>query len=380
MSKNNKKVRVGLLVYSSQTGLGYQTLALARMLKPYKIMHVDLSMYNQFPVNPDVYNDLCTYKRDVVGTPRDDDFAWLATDVDVVFICETPINWNGLNVIRAKGAKSVIQYNYEFLNYYRQPNLPKPDLLLSPSDWYINKVRRDNFAPVVLLRPPLVDFEAFKGSDKLKARKRLNASVHIQGRPTLGDRNGTKTFLDVVEVIEKRKRLKLEYYVYGQLPNAQDRTTWQVYGQYKDQLDRFRTSKQLEGRFKYYVNTPKQTTMYAKGEVLVLPRKYGGLCLPMNEALASAMPTVMPDITPNRQFLPKEWLVPAKKAGYITTHSPIPFCEVDPKDVVAVVDNIRRNIKKHASMALELAQNFNATKLRKKYIDVFLNLLNNKYD
>jgi glycosyltransferase involved in cell wall biosynthesis len=47
------------------------------------------------------------------------------------------------------------------------------------------------------------------------------------------------------------------------------------------------------------------------GGVLVMPRKYGGLCLPMNEAIAAGMPVIATDISPNNSWLPTSWLVPS---------------------------------------------------------------------
>lgn len=38
---------------------------------------------------------------------------------------------------------------------------------------------------------------------------------------------------------------------------------------------------------------------------MILPRKYAGLCLPMNEALMSGLPVIMTDIEPNNVILPK---------------------------------------------------------------------------
>jgi len=44
-----------------------------------------------------------------------------------------------------------------------------------------------------------------------------------------------------------------------------------------------------------------------------MPRRYGGACLPMNEALAAGLPVIMTDVDPNNKILPKEWLVSASK-------------------------------------------------------------------
>ena len=61
-------------------------------------------------------------------------------------------------------------------------------------------------------------------------------------------------------------------------------------------------------------DTPNYWDNY-RGDVLIMPRRFGGLCLPVNEALAAGMPAIMPNISPN-EWLPTEWLV---NAGWCTT-------------------------------------------------------------
>src|SRR5581483_7515404 len=61
-------------------------------------------------------------------------------------------------------------------------------------------------------------------------------------------------------------------------------------------------------------NIANYEDIYKKGSVLVLPRKYGGNCLPMNEALSAGMPVIMSNISPQADFLPDKWLVDAKES------------------------------------------------------------------
>lgn len=74
------------------------------------------------------------------------------------------------------------------------------------------------------------------------------------------------------------------------------------------------------------------------GGVLVLPRKYGGLCLPINEAIASGMPVIATDISPNNTWLPKEWLVPAGHAGSFKCKKPITYYEANLKMLAKKID------------------------------------------
>lgn len=53
--------------------------------------------------------------------------------------------------------------------------------------------------------------------------------------------------------------------------------------------------------------------LYRWYDAMILPRRYAGACLPMNEALAAGLPVIMTDTDPNNKILPPYWLVPAEK-------------------------------------------------------------------
>jgi len=70
-------------------------------------------------------------------------------------------------------------------------------------------------------------------------------------------------------------------------------------------------------------------TIYALGDAMVMPRKYGGNCLPLNEALSSGMPVIMTDVLPNSHLLPLEWLVPARIEGSFAPRFNIDIYQAD---------------------------------------------------
>ncbi len=51
---------------------------------------------------------------------------------------------------------------------------------------------------------------------------------------------------------------------------------------------------------------PNYWDLYADADVLVLPRRYGGLCLPAQEATASGLALIMSDAEPQRSIWPAE--------------------------------------------------------------------------
>jgi glycosyltransferase involved in cell wall biosynthesis len=48
----------------------------------------------------------------------------------------------------------------------------------------------------------------------------------------------------------------------------------------------------------------EQQTLYEGFDALIMPRRYGGLCLPMNEALTSGLPVIMSDTSQQRRSPP----------------------------------------------------------------------------
>jgi glycosyltransferase involved in cell wall biosynthesis len=71
-----------------------------------------------------------------------------------------------------------------------------------------------------------------------------------------------------------------------------------------------------------------QAELYTRVDALILPRRYGGLCLPMNEALLSGLPVIMPDCSPNNDVLPERWLVPGTVKGQFMTRTMIDLFQV----------------------------------------------------
>jgi glycosyltransferase involved in cell wall biosynthesis len=69
--------------------------------------------------------------------------------------------------------------------------------------------------------------------------------------------------------------------------------------------------------------------LYRNFDAMIMPRRYGGACLPMNESLASGIPVIMTNIDPNNKVLPAEWLVPAKHNGSFMTRTKIDLYNAD---------------------------------------------------
>lgn len=347
-------MKIGLLAYSSNTGLGYQTLDFYKNMSPEKVLLVDLSKFNGMETHHDRY-----YRPRITdGFPTDEDCEWLTDGVDIIFVCETPLNFKLFEIARRKGVKSVLQYNYEFLNYFKDRSLPAPDIFASPSLWEMEKVKELGLGKVVYLPVP-VDLEKIP----FRSFEKAETFVHILGRPAAHDRNGAIEYLEAIKTLPEYYRSKIFY----QTPVEQN--TKKIFEPIERKLEEVKSL--LGERLEIVVDCKDNREMYKNGEILVLPRKYGGLCLPLWEALSAGMPTIMTDIDPNNKILPKEWLVESYLSGEIYTHSAIPFYSPRVPDLVSAMLRVSKNIKEHNIIARKLAINFSWELQKSRYLTLF---------
>lgn len=304
-------MKIGLLAYSTDTGLGIQTMNFYKHMKPHKTLIADLSNFNGMETHHERMTDNPSGEvRVAMGIPDCTFMDWLTDDVDIVFVCETPLNYCLFEKAEAKGVKTVLQYNYEFLDYLQAPDKPKPSVLAAPSIWHKKDVEAANFAPVIDLPVPTdatnIDYREIS---------ECRTMFHIAGKQAVHDRNGTMTFIEAAVKCGN----KFKYVIYAQ---QLDGTTETLIEKAQAKID-----------LTVIYNTPDYFDMYKDGDVMVMPRKYGGLCLPMQEALVAGIPVIMPDVEPNGYRLPKQWLVKATYSHSFMTRTQIEIFETDPNQL-----------------------------------------------
>lgn len=348
-------MKIGLLAYSSKTGLGYQTRDFAKHMNPSKVLVADLSRLNGMPVDHSWAGGY-EHKIDRCESPNYLDkknVEWLVDGMDVVFVCETPLNHYLFEYARRMGKKSVQQYNWEFLDYHRDRNKPAPDILAAPSYWKLREMRAMDIAKVVHWPVP-IDLDLFP----LRAEPSEEFTfVHVIGRPAAYDRNGTLEFLEAFN------RLPEEYgaRVFVQPPTDPRARTH--YKEVEHALNRIKRSN-----FQIIENEPDNTKMYAAGHVQVLPRRYGGLCIPMWESLASGMPVIMTDVSPNDMELPPDWLVPATHKGDFMAMTKIDLYSADAMRLAACMLDSVYHHERDRKEARQLAEARSWQSLKKHYL------------
>jgi hypothetical protein len=341
-------MRLGIIARSDNTGLGNQTKELVDMLSPDKVMLINSISFNKNKQYPDRYKEYnCYYVR---GFPKTHDINDFLKDLDVVLTCETFYNNSFVSIARKKGVKTFLQYNYEFLDYLQRPDQELPDALIAPSLWGFEAVTEafGSKSRVIHLPPPTTPdlFLTAKSNNLTKDHKRL---LHIGGKAAHLDRNGTNT------VIEMLKYSKSDY---------------ELVIKSQSKLD----IKINDSRLSIDTNSPdNKQDLYSGFDAMILPRRYAGLCLPMNEALLSGLPVFMTDISPNYTILPKSWLVPSKKIDEFKARTMIDVYEADPEALAKVIDDYVNDANKieQKQKAFEIGiNNFATENLKQKYLDI----------
>ena len=340
-------MRLGIIARSDNTGLGNQTRELVGMLNPEKILLINSSFFNQNEQHPEWYAGYNCITTDR-GFPRQGEIKGFLQNLDVVISCETFYSQQFIDMARLAGIKTILQYNYEFLGNLQNKDWSLPDVLLAPSTWHIDDIRGlyGNVCEIIYLPPP-TDAELFKDVRNINAQDHKKI-LHIAGKAAVKDRNGTETVIKMLEYSREDYKLVIK----TQTP-----------------LDIKSTDERIIIETK---NVANKQDLYSGYDAMVLPRRYAGLCLPMNEALMSGMPVFMPRVSPNTTVLPDEWTLEAERIDRFKAKATVDVWSVNPKHLGRLVDNYIVSDKQAIkTKAFELGfKHFSRESLKEKYLNI----------
>lgn len=296
-------MRVGLIARSDRTGLGNQTRNLARMIRPDEIMLINSTVFNHNEQHPEIYAQYSV--TEINGFPTNAQVIEWLRGVDLVITCEVFYNPMFVDLAKKMGVKTINHFNWEFADYLRQPELTLPDKLVSPSKWHFEDARR-LWGNVEYLPTPVFvdDFEEVRKHNMSRTGKKR--FLHIAGRPAVNDRNGTEDLIQAMRYSSEDFELVIKAQV-GSIVNT-----------FNDPRIIIDTS-----------SPENEVELYRDFDAMILPRRYGGQCLPMTEALCAGLVVLMTDVAPNDSVLPKHWLIEAKKVGTFMTRTLIDLYTVD---------------------------------------------------
>lgn len=346
-------MRIGLIGRGDYTGLAIQTRAYAKHLAPSKVLLVDLSRHSAVPPKATGYEQVPLVMRwndrkypDVTVT-QDYFIDEFLKDLDVVITAETPYNYYLFSRAKELGVASVLIPNFEFLDYMAHDDLPKPDLFLLPSQWRQGWIEDRLGGCRIRYLPVPVDTDVFQWTDG-RDRQQI---CHIVGTGTGEDRNGTASSILAMEHLDDMQL------------NVKSQRPWRSSVGSNVSMSQRRVENHAD--------------LYGNEAFFLMPRKFGGLCLPMQESMALGMVPIMTNCDPNDRILPKSCLIPAIHEGTLMTRSLIDVWGVNPENVAETVRNLAKSddiyieakeaVRKHV-------ESISWKSLLGEYIDVLSNI------
>jgi glycosyltransferase involved in cell wall biosynthesis len=315
-------VRIGLFgARADERGLGRLTQDFFTHMAPDRTLVVDMAAHARgFAQHLDRYPG-ATVVRFNGGRFNDRMLEHFFTGLDVAVMYETAYDHRAYAVARSVGCATVLMAMPEFHRHLTE-RLPAPDAVWVPTGWLLDRFPAGT--PVV---PVPVEREAAEGGERgIGEPLRV---LHVAGHRATGDRNGTLVLLAALAHL--RGPVSVRVISQDQHPVRLPRTAPGV-----------TVEVVLGGMGDHH-------RLYDGADVLVMPRRYGGLCLPVQEALAAGLGVVMTDCAPNR-----EWpIAPVRSRPGTMIHTPggpIRLHDADPVDLARVIDRLAADAREVAEL------------------------------
>lgn len=226
------------------------------------------------------------------GGPTSEDIDWLLTDAQVVYTAETWYSTALPQIAAARGVRTVLHAMPEM------DGKEQADLTLIPTEW-----RHETMPHTVVLPVPIA-------TDRFttQPREQLTTLYHVASA-AMCDRNG----LDIVLATMAHVRSPIKLVI--RAPGQPGPTV----------IGPVRIEWLPHHHGPYFEAWPEGI------DALIMPRRFGGLCLPVQEAWAQGIPALMTDLDPQRNWISPDALVPAyiselahMKGGTIEVHDSDP--------------------------------------------------------
>ena len=318
-------MRIGLIARADTSGLSAKTHAFWRHMRPAKTLIVNMDEVpgvSTLPTELDRIQDanakpwtpLGYPKVEPVPDPVVDEFL---TGLDVVYTAETPYNYYLFERARELGVATVMHVNPEYLDNWVYRDVPCPTVYWLPTFWFDGEIARLVHPEPVRVVPVPVDMDASCDIQDIPIDQPIQL-VHYAGVVPSGDRNGTQLLMEAMHLV-KRDDVRLTIASQRGLGDEIPPHTSICVESYR---------------------WPKDLPI---GHVMVIPRRYGGLCLPMQEAMARSMMVLMSDVTPQSAILPPGQCIPTSLGETLWTGRLAILTKVAaPSDIATAIDSLTR--------------------------------------
>jgi glycosyltransferase involved in cell wall biosynthesis len=327
-----------------------------------KTLVVDMSAHNGNKQYPERYPTGAVFTN---GIPTLGDIEEFLQDLDCVFVAEAPYSYWLYERARQLGVKVAVAYNYEFFDWFKYPHLSKPDMLIAPSRWHYYDVQR--WCEQHNIKHQYLHWPVDRDKLPLRPITKAHTFLHVVGRAAAHDRNGTLTVIEAAKHVKSDAVIKMHF-------QGEQGIGHQVTHKLGDYQQAVESAQAAGARIEISVSDyDDYQDVYREGDVLLLPRRYGGNCLPMNEALSCGMPVVMTNVSPNNSFLDTTWLVDAQLEATFEPRTVIGIFSARPEDLAYKIDEFaamsESQMQAHSAIADGLAQSIDWKVMRKQYVD-----------
>jgi hypothetical protein len=295
-----------MLARCDDGGLGNVCAEFARHLGPERVLLVGMGRSARGLDRPGRFTglgcDVRTWPMGMLGQP--DALSFLLGGVDTVFTAETWYDPLVVAEARRRGVRTVLLAMPELYD-----GAQEADETYVPTAWRLDLVPGAKVLPVPVDR------------DRLRFRRRHRVrTLYHPASPAMLDRNGTGVLLAALELCEEEHHVVVRRDA-GPGEASVGRCAVEFRGRVED----------------YWLSYPDDA------DALVLPRRYAGLSLPMQEAASLGMLVVATDVSPQREWLPPQLRVAARqgtkhtmKGGRVAVHEP------SAEDLAHVLDRLAR--------------------------------------
>lgn len=317
MSETTRNVK-GAVVLATQQGLGIQAKSF-----------FDHGVFTEVYVQPHP-----RYENHYEWYPnRCKTYDELLDKCDTIFFIETPFDFNYVKRAHEKGKRTIMIAMYECTRY------PFPYIYDTIVGGSVLEAETYKDYPVKVITVPVDD------RIKWRLRERAITFVHNAGHGGLGGRNGTYNLLEAMKYVKSPIKL----IVRSQVP----------------------LKEVADPRIEYRYGDLPYESLFSEGDVFIYPDKFGGSCLPLQEAFASGMCVMASDRHPTNTWLPKEPLIPIE--GYKKERIAIEFDSaiVNPQKIAETIDKFyNTDITKFSLMGKEWGEKNNWASLKKMYEEI----------
>jgi hypothetical protein len=306
-------------------------------MRPEKILVVHSEHKTRGNADPDIYRGLGGEVRVTRRAPRRQDAEWLVAGVDTVYSVECWYTNEVPYAARARGVKTVLQANPEMTGLGEVS-----DMMIAPTKW-----RLDALPMEARVLPFPTDFELLPTR---APRPGIKTLYHVSST-AMCDRNGTELLLDALPFVNYELTLKIRGGYTNPVTHHVGLVTVEWLGHHPGM---------------FYEHWPEDV------DALVLPRRYGGLCLPMQEAATLGLPIITLDLDPQREWFPSASLVPARiqeEVGMRGGRFQIHTCE--PRRLGGAINALVQDPSFQRERSLAWARAISWEALQDHYDDVF---------